>query len=1121
MSAHVLRIAGLTLPRPARPLQAWGRPVPLPRPAAAPRAARSLAALHRDGGCTRYRFDEGGRLKERTAAAGGVLRYRYDAAGRLAAAIQPDGSETEFRYDDAGRLAARLDASRREHRFTYDERGRLAEVCFGPDHTVRAAYDGAGRLMALDEPEVALRIERTESGALAAFERTIGGLRFRIRTDARGEALTIELPDGTEIDLAAEPAARPLADLLPPRLDERGNAVGLPDPDSGVETEARYDACDRLLEVRGPRAAIRYDYDLAGNRILREDADGATRYSYDDRHRLRLLQKTRGTEGEVSFAWDDAGRLIERCEAGAAEARARATSYVWDAAGQLAEVRRDGVVVARFLSDFEGRTVRRLAPDCPGAPDDTTRIYLRDLGGRLLAVMDGSGRLLAAFPPRDEGRAAIVPGRGRLRLDLDHLGSTRAIRGLRGEILWRGDYSPFGRLLGPAPDFPCPLFGGYLGALDLGLWDAGARFYDPGLGRFLSPDPWTGGPDDARLLAAGCAVVPPAWLARPLEVHPYAFCRNNPLSFRDPEGLSGWGIFGKVLLSIFWGSVWTLLGLSLTILDWIVQFVLFGWAYLPRYGIDGVSSGRLGTAAMINVGGLGPSPLVLSNVLFARRGLVDDLDDTRLEYIIPTEADRTPRVLRTAKTAYFEHLLAHTVQALYTGPFWPFVYLFGSDWAEKDATLESGFPTEAFPVAAIAPKKILTSRGTDLVVVGGPKPYTATLSNAAAGALQPIQDRPRFSEAHLAPLYAPGDYTITVRDSAGISDVRSFEIAELRVSDVDLISPPGLRLYDDISDPAIPTIRLLDGGGVARAQASLDIEVGPRGGELFCEPVNPVPANPAPLSVIPTTSIGDTRIFVTLTNAPTTAVPEDHLLQIRAWNQQGTVLKRLRFRALQPITVILQPHVVRDTAATDPAVQPARMAEILVATNRLWVQAGIQFQWRTNPDGTIRQLFVDNTPFRDIRLVHVNVAQVNSPEADNMFAWVPAGTPPFAAGADHNTTDAVAIHVWWIDDFENPQQPGANGGRVLAFANRAGNYLVLPRTSSPMVFAHEIGHNLGLRHPDQAAPAPSQAGIRVMFSSADPSHDFIANEEPARAAAPGGNDETVTARARAATLTGP
>lgn len=1104
MPAQVLSIAGLTLPRPPRPAG---------RPPAHPRAARSLVLPHRDGGCTQYRFDENGHLAERADASGSTFRYRYDAAGRLAAAIQHDGSETAFHFDDAGRLRARLDASGLEHRFVYDELGRMTEARFGPDRFLRADYDVAGRLVGLDEPEIALRIERAESGALVAFERTIGGLRFRIRTDARGEALALALPDGKEIDLTELPDL-PAFDSLPPRLDERGNATLWLDPESGTEIEARYDACDRLLEFRGKNTEIRYAYDLAGNRCRREDEQGATLYSYDHRHRLRA---TRGPAGELHFSWDGVGRLIERRATGThCESR---TGYVWDAAGRLVEVLHDDVAVVRFLSDFEGRTVRRVRPDTPEAPG-AEQIFIRDLGGRLLAVTDGTGRLLAAFPPQAAGRAAIVPGLGPLRLELDHLGSTRAIRDRRGEILWRGQYSPFGRLLGPAPDFPCPLFGGYLAVPELGLWDAGARFYDPALGLFLSPDPWTGGPDDARLLAAGGAALPPAWLTRPLEAHPYTFCRNNPLSFRDPEGLSGWGIFGKVLLSIFWGSVWTLLGLSLTILDWIVQFVLFGWAYLPKYGIDGVSSGRLGTAAMINVGGLGPSPLVLSNVLFARRGLVDELDDTRLEYIVPAEATRVPRALRTAKTAYFEHLLAHTVQALYSGPFWPFVYLFGSDWAEKDATRESGFPTEAFPVAALTPEKILTSRGSILIVVGGSKPYTATLSAAAAGAIGPIQDNPRFGEALLTPLYAPGDYTITVRDNAGFSDTRSFEIADLRVSDIQLVRPQGLRLYDDISEPEIPTIRLIDSPlSVARAQATLDLEVKPKGGELFFESD---PANPAPLVIVPTSQIGNGRIFVTLGAAPAGPAPADHLLNIRAWNQQGRVLKKLRFRALTPMTIVLQAYIVRNTDGSRPAAEVARLQRAIQRTNEVWSQTGIQFRWRADAAGRPQVSFIDDDNLLLLNWVNADLGVGPTPgsELEQLLRWRPTPPGPLAAGT-HSSADPAAIHVYWLDGLSPPGLGEDSDIHAFAspFLRQPDKYVVMTRRAIDNDLGHEIGHTLNLPHPDQRPPVPDRAEIRLMYSQSDSGRDFIANTEPNRARPSG--DETAEARSKAPTFAGP
>ena len=89
----------------------------------------------------------------------------------------------------------------------------------------------------------------------------------------------------------------------------------------------------------------------------------------------------------------------------------------------------------------------------------------------------------------------------------------------------------------------------------------------------------------------------------------YLYCLNNPATYRDPEGFGVLGTIGKTILAIIWSSPWTLLGASLTLLEWLFQFPLLGFLYLPSYGIDGVASGRLGSAAMINIGGLGPSPL--------------------------------------------------------------------------------------------------------------------------------------------------------------------------------------------------------------------------------------------------------------------------------------------------------------------------------------------------------------------------------------------------------------------------------------------------------------------------------------------------------------------------------
>ena len=615
-----------------------------------------------------------------------------------------------------------------------------------------------------------------------------------------------------------------------------------------------YDACEQLVEARHPRyGGIYYEYDAVGNRTIRRAADGETRYSYDDRHRLVRVLRQDGSF--IHLEYDAQGNLT--CKT----AGDTTWRYIFNGRQQLASIRRNGRVVARYRYDLWGRRIwRRVGGE--------TTLYHYDPDGRLVAMTRPDGRLVAAF--RYERGVTVMWGHERTyALHTDHLGSTQRITDEAGNVVWRADYSPFGRLRNDPPDFECPLFTGRMWDAESGLYYFGARYYDPELGRFITPDPWTGGPDDVRLVGGPGSqpVLPQSWLSQPRLANRYLYCLNNPATYRDPEGFGVLGTIGKTILAIIWSSPWTLLGATLTLLDWLFQFPLLGFLYLPRYSIDGVASGRLGSAAMINIGGLGPSPLVMANILFARRGFVDDLDDTAQEYIIPIEADRKPRQLRTARTAYFEHLLSHTVHANFSGPFWPFVYLFASDSLEKDAVRDSGFTRIAEPTLTLAPDKIYTSAGNDLIVIGGQKPYTTEISNDAAGDIANFTDQPRFSEAHLTPHYWPGEHTVTVKDNAGISDSRDMEIASLKIKDVSVVRPNNV-FVDKLSDHAVPTLRLVEARGAVRASATVKFDIEPDQGEMSFDVSNPNPPNPAPLVLSRTGGTGDTEVTVTLQGAP-------------------------------------------------------------------------------------------------------------------------------------------------------------------------------------------------------------------------------------------------------------
>lgn len=107
----------------------------------------------------------------------------------------------------------------------------------------------------------------------------------------------------------------------------------------------------------------------------------------------------------------------------------------------------------------------------------------------------------------------------------DALGSPVAITDASGTIVWQADYKPFGdtasltetvsnshRFIGKELD------------LETGLNYFGARFYDGGIGRFLSVDPalLRGRPDSAMKI--------------PQRLNLYAYSTNNPYRYLDPDG---------------------------------------------------------------------------------------------------------------------------------------------------------------------------------------------------------------------------------------------------------------------------------------------------------------------------------------------------------------------------------------------------------------------------------------------------------------------------------------------------------------------------------------------------------------------------------------------------------
>ena len=135
-------------------------------------------------------------------------------------------------------------------------------------------------------------------------------------------------------------------------------------------------------------------------------------------------------------------------------------------------------------------------------------------GDQLLAETDAAGALTATYvygPGIDEP-LQMTRGSVTTFYHPDGLGSIVALTNATGAVIERTRYDAFG-----APDHASTLgnrflFTGREYDQDTGLYFYRARSYDPRLGRFLSRDPWTWGPEDARVFAARNAENHLQWL---------------------------------------------------------------------------------------------------------------------------------------------------------------------------------------------------------------------------------------------------------------------------------------------------------------------------------------------------------------------------------------------------------------------------------------------------------------------------------------------------------------------------------------------------------------------------------------------------------------------------------
>ncbi len=236
-------------------------------------------------------------------------------------------------------------------------------------------------------------------------------------------------------------------------------------PICGLDDGGNY---NQLTQTNGPSGIISYDYDGRGNLWREVDGMDVTTYSYDARD--RLLGANLPDSTVLAYAYDFGGRRVQQTVNGSS------TNYLWD------EFSRYGDVVAEINQSNAVLASYTLA------------------GGRLLSQT------------RSGATSYYLP---------DAQGSTRLLADLNGGITDTYDYRAFGETVAQTGTTTNSYR--YTAQQHDELTDLyylRARYYSPGLGRFLSRDTWH------------------LDMQNPVEWNRYVYVANNPVKFIDPSGLS-------------------------------------------------------------------------------------------------------------------------------------------------------------------------------------------------------------------------------------------------------------------------------------------------------------------------------------------------------------------------------------------------------------------------------------------------------------------------------------------------------------------------------------------------------------------------------------------------------
>jgi RHS repeat-associated protein len=315
--------------------------------------------------------------------------------------------------------------------------------------------------------------------------------------------------------------------------DAVGNVKTITDTTLSETHNYAYDYLDRLVsgvKSTGAGYTSYYTYTVLGN-LQNKTVNGVTvNYTYPGAGQARPHAVTALSNGST-YTYDASGNMTVRVESSITY------SQTWNKDGLLTVVTNTTAnpdIVTKYSYDGDAARVKK--EELSNTTLLTTTLYV----GAIELQIAGTTRITSSYYFAGAQLVAMreMTNTGGVTntlyfLHTDHLGSNSITTNASGSVLARQSFMPYGGVRSGTGVMPTDIgfTGQRLDAGTGGLMYYGARFYAPGLGRFLSAD----------------TVVPGA--GNPQALNRFSYALSNPLKYTDPSGHC------TIPVSLPWGGV--------------------------------------------------------------------------------------------------------------------------------------------------------------------------------------------------------------------------------------------------------------------------------------------------------------------------------------------------------------------------------------------------------------------------------------------------------------------------------------------------------------------------------------------------------------------------------------